>query len=127
MLLKGRIGSSLSAVSQLARGRTNKKHKEQIMNNPDTESRFTARVTRRALVALLLGIAVGPLARLTAIADEGDDVTTMRWDIIHVPSFAPLTIDAGGRASAKANNGSWITLTGAGTFLVGSGGRAFVG
>jgi len=98
-----------------------------IMNNPDTRSRFTPRGARHALVALLLGIAVGPLARLTAIADEGDDVTTMRWDLIHVASFSPLTIDAGGQASAKANNGSWITLTGAGTFLVGSGGRAFVG
>ena len=95
------------------------------MNNPDTRSRFTPRGARHALVALLLGIAVGPLARLTAIADEGDDVTTMRWDLIHVASFSPLTIDAGGQASAKANNGAWITLTGAGTFLVTSTGRAY--
>jgi len=95
------------------------------MNNPNTESRFVPRGANRALLALLLGIAVGPSASLTAIADEGDDVTTMRWDIIHVASFSPLTIDAGGQASAKANNGAWITLTGAGTFLVTSTGRAY--
>src|SRR5438552_969030 len=94
------------------------------MNNPNTESRFLSRCTRRALLALI-GVA-GPLAWLTAVADEDQSTTTMRWDIIHVASFSPLTIDAGGQASAKANNGASITLTGAGTFVVyNSSGRAY--
>ena len=39
----------------------------------------------------------------------------MRWDIISV-NFATLTLSAGGVASARANDGSKITLTGSGTF-----------
>src|SRR5216683_6763149 len=39
----------------------------------------------------------------------------MRWDIISV-DFATLTLSAGGVASARANNGSKITLTGSGTY-----------
>jgi len=39
----------------------------------------------------------------------------MRWDIISV-NFATGTLSAGGHASAAANDGSWITLTGSGTF-----------
>jgi len=46
----------------------------------------------------------------------------MRWDI---PSTnfktTPLTVSAGGIASALANDGSLITLTGSGTFLTSSG------
>jgi hypothetical protein len=42
--------------------------------------------------------------------------TTYRWDIIHVSSFSPLTVNAGGFASALANDGSKITVTGNGTF-----------
>ena len=41
----------------------------------------------------------------------------MRWDIISVTNFTPVTIVAGGKASAKAADGSQITLTGNGTFL----------
>ncbi len=39
----------------------------------------------------------------------------MRWDIISV-DFATLTLSAGGVASARANDGSKITLTGSGTY-----------
>jgi hypothetical protein len=39
----------------------------------------------------------------------------MRWDIITV-DFATLTLSAGGAASARANDGSKITLTGSGTY-----------
>jgi hypothetical protein len=39
----------------------------------------------------------------------------MRWDIISV-NFATLTLSAGGVASARANDGSKITLTGSGAY-----------
>lgn len=47
---------------------------------------------------------------------EGDQ--TVRWDIISV-DFATGTLSAGGMASADANDGSKITLTGSGTFRTG--------
>ena len=46
---------------------------------------------------------------------EGD---RFRWDIISV-DFATGTLSAGGVASADANDGSKITLTGSGTFRIG--------
>src|SRR2546425_9717402 len=49
-------------------------------------------------------------------AREGDQ--RFRWDIISV-DFATGTLSAGGMASAAANDGSKITLTGSGTFGVG--------
>ena len=49
-------------------------------------------------------------------AREGDH--GFRWDIISV-DFATGTLSAGGIASADANDGSKITLTGSGTFRVG--------
>src|SRR5207245_8227754 len=39
----------------------------------------------------------------------------MRWDIVSV-NFATLTLSAGGVASARANDGSKITLTGSGAY-----------
>ena len=48
-------------------------------------------------------------------ANEGD---RLRWDIISV-DFASGTLSAGGVASADANDGSKITLTGSGTFGTG--------
>jgi len=44
----------------------------------------------------------------------------MRWDIINV-DFATGTLSAGGVASARANDGSKITLTGSGLFRANSG------
>src|SRR5437660_11485306 len=44
----------------------------------------------------------------------------MRWDIVSI-NFATGTASAGGIASARANDGSKITLTGSGTFRSNSG------
>ncbi len=41
------------------------------------------------------------------------------WNITHLSSFMPATLEAGGNASALANDLSMITLTGSGTFQVG--------
>jgi hypothetical protein len=43
---------------------------------------------------------------------------TAQWDIISTPSFSPLTVNPGGVASALAGDGSQITVTGSGTFVV---------
>jgi hypothetical protein len=48
----------------------------------------------------------------------GDDHkgTTYRWDIAKITNLNPLTVFDGGLASALANDGSRITMTGNGTF-----------
>jgi len=46
----------------------------------------------------------------------------VRWDIISVNFVPPFTIAAGGVASATANDGSHITITGSGTFVAPAGG-----
>jgi hypothetical protein len=48
--------------------------------------------------------------------------TNVRWDIITV-NFLALTVDSGGMASATANDGSYITMTGSGTFVAPGGGN----
>ena len=97
------------------------KRKGKTMQNQKAKAhQFRPRCGTRALMHLLLGIVV-PLAVLSIRADNDHGATRMRWDIIHISSFAPLTINAGGQASAKANNGSWITISGSGTFLVNAG------
>ena len=60
------------------------------------------------LVVMLLGSALF----ITRASAAG---TKYRWDIISV-DFATGTLSAGGSASAIANDGSTITLTGEGTF-----------
>jgi hypothetical protein len=45
----------------------------------------------------------------------------VRWDIVSVNFVAPFTVAAGGMASASANDGSHITLTGSGTFVAPAG------
>jgi hypothetical protein len=96
------------------------------MQNQKTEQ-FTARGTRRGFLALLPGMAVAPLVCLKAKADDnqGDDqgdndqgATRMRWDLVH---FDGTHLSAGGTDSAKAADGSQISLTGAGTFLANPG------
>ncbi|HKA11358.1 MAG TPA: hypothetical protein VKI99_12910 [Candidatus Dormibacteraeota bacterium] len=59
--------------------------------------------------------AVGVLGALGTPTGVFADETTVRWDIISV-DFAAGTVSAGGVASALANDGSKITLTGSGTF-----------
>src|SRR2546428_11042379 len=77
-----------------------------------------------ALISLALGCERGTPAsamlasRPTGLAPDFSASTGnhhMRWDIISV-DFATLTLSAGGVASARANDGSKITLTGSGTY-----------
>jgi len=62
--------------------------------------------------------AVGVLGALGIPITVFADDKRVRWDIISV-DFATGTLSAGGMASALANDGSKITLTGSGTFGVG--------
>ena len=64
------------------------------------------------LVVVLLG---GALFVTHASAGSSHKETRFRWDIISV-DFSTATLSAGGLASAIANDGSMITLTGQGTF-----------
>jgi len=66
---------------------------------------------------LIIALVVAPLA-FTGVA-RADDETVVRWDIINLsPTF---DVSAGGNASAKANDGSTITVTGSGTFQTSAG------
>jgi hypothetical protein len=66
----------------------------------------------------LLGIVTAlVLLGVGAVARASDDVS-VRWDIIHV--VLPV-LSAGGFASASANDGSVITMTGSGRFQVADG------
>jgi hypothetical protein len=59
------------------------------------------------------------LPLIFALAGAGGDDhkgTTYRWDITKITSFNPSNVFEGGFASALANNGSRITVTGNGTF-----------
>ncbi len=67
-----------------------------------------------------LGIAV--LLPLLTVSKARADGDTVRWDIVHFTSFSPPTVEAGGQASAKAEDLSKITLTGSGTFQLGDDG-----
>jgi hypothetical protein len=52
----------------------------------------------------------------TADGDHDRKENKYRWDIVHISSFNPVTAFEGGFASALANDGSKITVTGHGTF-----------
>jgi hypothetical protein len=65
---------------------------------------------------LIIVFVVAPLAFVGV--GRADDETVVRWDIINVVAG---TISAGGHASAKANDGSSITVTGSGTFQAAAG------
>lgn len=68
---------------------------------------------RKSLILLVLPLVFA----LAGAKSDGDRTETKyRWDIIKVTSFNPVTIFEGGFASALANDGSRITLTGHGTF-----------
>lgn len=59
------------------------------------------------------------LSLIFVVIARGDsEDTTFRWDIISV-DFNTSTASAGGSASARANDGSKITLKGSGTFKPG--------
>ena len=59
-----------------------------------------------------------PLLAAVGANDEREEAR-VRWDIVHFTSFAPPTFEKGGIASARANDGSTLMLTGSGTFEVG--------
>ena len=68
---------------------------------------------RKSLILLVL-----PLIFALAGANRDGDrkETTYRWDIVNIPNSNPPTVFEGGFASALANDGSSITVTGHGTF-----------
>jgi hypothetical protein len=75
---------------------------------------FSRRLTSVG-VALLLVAASAPSAFAKA--------EHVRWDLISLNFAPPLTISAGGHASARAIDNSKITLTGSGTFVAPGGNR----
>src|SRR5262245_14865454 len=84
------------------------------MQTQTAETRqFGPRCARRALLALVIGLAITSFAWLAARAG-GAGATHIRWDLI---SLQGNVLDAGGFDWAKAADGSQITLTGSGTWL----------
>lgn len=88
--------------------------------NKIKKNTFVARATTPWLLALLVPVAITIMSLAVSVAGHGPHgARLMRWDIIHITSFSPVTVAyAGGVASAQANDGSKITLTGDGTFLI---------
>jgi hypothetical protein len=70
-----------------------------------------------ALSLTTVGIPIAQAQTDLAQVEAAAAGVPMRWDLISVTNFSPVTIVAGGKDSAKANDGSQITLTGTGTFL----------
>ena len=58
------------------------------------------------------------VSRASVVRASDNDL--FRWDIVHI-NFITDVATGGGHTSAKANDGSSITLTGKGTFIVNSG------
>ena len=74
--------------------------------------------TNRRWFRISLILLVLPLIFALAGANGDGDrkETTYRWDIVNIPNSNPPTVFEGGFASALANDGSSITVTGHGTF-----------
>jgi hypothetical protein len=74
--------------------------------------------TNRRWFRISLILLVSPLifALAGANGDGNRKETTYRWDIVNIPNSNPPTAFEGGFASALANDGSSITVTGRGTF-----------
>jgi hypothetical protein len=68
---------------------------------------------RRSVYPLILVVGLFSLAGAGEVRAQ-----TVQWDIIRIPSFSPLTLMPGGVASALAQDGSQISVTGEGTFVV---------
>ena len=66
----------------------------------------------------VLTACVMTLAFFASLASGNADDGRLRWDLITLTIGSTITVDAGGQASARANDGSKITLTGSGTFRV---------
>ena len=75
---------------------------------------------RRLRLVVFAGLvaATAALAVTFASGAAGGDNQSVRWDIVSI-NFAAGTVSAGGVASARAADGSKITLTGNGTFAKG--------
>jgi hypothetical protein len=75
--------------------------------------------TNRRWFRISLILLVLPLTFAVAGANGDGDrkETTYRWDIVNIPNSNPPTVFEGGFASALANDGSSITVTGHGTFV----------
>jgi len=69
---------------------------------------------RISLILLVLPLSFALYAMANGDGDRKE--TKYRWDIIHISTFNPVTVFEGGFASALANDGSRITVTGHGTF-----------
>jgi len=85
------------------------------MNTPRIRTRCGVLV-----LSVLVALAVlfgGSFLIGTTAAFAQSGVLRMRWDIITLSNFSPPNPGPGGHASALANDGSMITLTGLGTFL----------
>ena len=65
---------------------------------------------------LWISLMVLTLPLIYALSARANDDRKYRWDIVHISSFNPVTVFPGGFASALANDGSKITVTGHGTF-----------
>ena len=88
------------------------------MKYPKTETaRFVPRCPRRAWLALVIGLTITSFAGLAARAAAGGGATHLRWDLIHLFGSFGNVVSAGGSDSAKAADGSEITLTGSGTWF----------
>src|SRR5215471_17775752 len=80
--------------------------------------KVSARWMRAASVA-----AVAVLLSMTARTPVAfGQAAHIRWDIHHNTSFSPPTFEAGGFASAHAEDMSTITVSGSGTFVAPAGG-----
>lgn len=75
--------------------------------------RNSGRWFRKSLILLVLPLI---FALAGAKGDGNGKDTRYRWDIVKITSFNPVTAFEGGFASALANDGSRITVTGNGTF-----------
>jgi len=74
----------------------------------------SAKATVLGLSIIVVMTAVAPIAFAQA--------THVRWDIVSINFVPPFTSEPGGVASATANDGSYITMTGSGTFVAPAGG-----
>lgn len=74
----------------------------------------------RLVVSAVVGLAIAATLSLASGIIAFADGTMMRWDIVGVDTTTtPFTIVAGGTDTAAAVDGSTISVTGSGTFVVG--------
>jgi hypothetical protein len=74
----------------------------------------SAKTCALGLSSILMMTAAAPFASAQA--------AHVRWDLVSANFVPPFTVSAGGVASATANDGSYITMTGSGTFVAPGGG-----